>query len=809
MEKIKINFEYSSGARRAVFSRASLTGSWNAEGKYSDVWQVTPMSAGLDECGCQAFTAEVELDAAEAGKTFYWGVILDAPGRPELWGIASESGPPDQPRLDRSFVLAAGGSAENYRLVPGRCLGANKHYRTEQDGQVKAGIRFAVWAPHAQKVELVTAAPQANGYIRDDGQGVDKAFAMEQGAGGIWNTAAEAPEFADHGAWLDRPYMFRVTREDGSVVLRTDLLSRCQLGSGGKDPAKEDWNGQLTDLDCTKGCSVVQDPDTVCRPFGPLGEGETAEREDWRDFWQGEYNSLRPVPTRLEDMVIYEMHIGGLWAGPGQEGSPAAPGSFREAMDMLDYLDDLGVNAVELLPMSTFEGPAGWGYGTSHYYAVKYETPGRDEFKHFVRACHRRGLAVLVDVVYNHYTPANDRVQWMYDSARHDHNSWFFYTGKDEDYPNMPDGGYCDNMSTGYLPNMGSETVRQALIGSAAAFALEYHVDGFRVDLTQALHSFNVRHADGQAVPEANEAGIRFMREWARTLRLFKPNLILLAEDHSGWNLLARPQRLDGVGFDASWWSEWYHQLVGDSDQDDSKARLLRNAGYGTNRPLRMNMFGGMMLASPGRVVYNESHDESGNSHNSARNIEVAVNGLLFDNTRFWAEARCRVAAGLTVLSGGTPMFFMGEEVCAAKPYRHDDFLANRENYEELRAGSGAGMFRFYRDLVRLRLDSPALRSPNIEILKVHNQDRIIAWRRWLGDEEYLILASLSNKQFTEGYGISHRSLRGKAWKEVFNSDAQVYGGGNFGNQGKLESREGALKLGIPACGLLVLGVQA
>ena len=150
---------------------------------------------------------------------------------------------------------------------------------------------------------------------------------------------------------------------------------------------------------------------------------------------------------------------------------------------------------------------------------------------------------------------------------------------------------------------MAEEKVRQMMIGSAVAMAIEFHVDGFLVDLTQAMHSFNVLHFDGRPMPEANEAGIRFMREWVRTLRLVKPRLMLLAEDHSDWNMLARPQRVGGIGFDEVWSSDWHHQLIGDATQDDKKARLLHNAGFGTNRPRRMDTMAGMSLGSPRRVA--------------------------------------------------------------------------------------------------------------------------------------------------------------------------------------------------------------
>ena len=799
MATLPVRCEYRSGVTTNLFTAARLTGSWDGNGKWSNAWSTVPMTVGRSENGDISFSATIDLDAEEAGKDFSWGVFLDAPGRSDIWGIVTESGGVESPALLRNFTLNAAGNHEIYRLSPCRALGANTYFPGGTGGEAP-GIRFSVWAPHAQKVETVIAAAGSGGYIRADGTGVEKVFPMSRNVSGIWSTSPDEAELADFAAWTGKPYMFRVTREDGSVAFRTDLFSRRQTGYGGKDPEHDEWNGQASDLDSTKSCSVVVDPDCAMDPAGSPDSTDGNETcVDAEHFWRHEFNPLNPIPSRLEDMVIYEMHVAGL--GAGHEG----PGTLEDALGMLDYLADLGVNTVELLPMSSFEGVAGWGYGTAHYCAGKYDHQGRDLFKRFVRACHRRGMAVIVDVVYNHYTPESERVQWMYDSTRHDHNGWYFYQGSQDDYPDFPEGGYCDNLSTGYLPNMREEIVRGLFIGSALALALEDHVDGFRMDLTQALHSFNVLHKDGSPVPEANEAGIRFMREWSRALRLFRPGILLLAEDHSGWDELARSQKNGGVGFDASWWSEWYHQLIGDSSQDDSKARLLHNAGFGTNRPLRMNIFAGMMMASPGRVVYHESHDESGNSEHSARNMQVAVGGMLLDNTRPWAEARCRAVAGMTLLAAGTPMFFMGEEVCAREPYRHDDFLEHREEYKAMREAAGRSMFRFYRDLIRLRLDTPALRSPLVEIIKVHNQNRVLVWRRWLGDEEYLIAASLNNNVL-DGYSITHRSLRGKNWAELVNSDNSVYGGSGLLNEGELDAGDaGTLTLRLPASSIVML----
>jgi 1,4-alpha-glucan branching enzyme len=349
--------------------------------------------------------------------------------------------------------------------------------------------------------------------------------------------------------------------------------------------------------------------------------------------------------------------------------------------------------------------------------------------------------------------------------------------------------------------------VRQLFISSAAAFVTEFHVDGFRVDQTTSIHAYAKLHADGRPADRAKEAGIAFLRQWTQTMRLIKPGVFLTAEDHSGWAEVTRPYEQGGLGFDATWYSDFYHHLVDFGQGGSQWAKLLRNAGYGDGRPLAMSYFAGALASSgTGKVVYNDSHDEAGNSEGSARTIRLAVNNApLVGETRFWAEARIRVAAALTLLSAGTPMFFMGEEVGAAEPYRYDDFLVHREDFRALRAGSGAALFRCYRDLITLGRESAAIRSRNIDILYTHDQNRILAFRRWQGNEDILVVASLNEGAFGNGYRIRHPALAGKGWREVFNSDAALYGGGDVGNGGRmLEPAGDELNPVIPASGVLV-----
>ena len=742
MATVAVHFRYLTGLKRSIFRNARLAGSWDGSGRFSGVWSETPMESGIAEDGCPCFTATIEFDSGEVGSRFRWGVRLDGPSGSNVWGVPTEVNDMNSMERFREFELAAGAGpmTQEFFFTYARRLGARKHFA---DGSPAPDLRFSVWAPNAQDVAVVFGEPD-NGYIAADGDGIDPGrpvLALAPGPGGIWQSDV-VPDFA---AFEGAPYMYRITNAQGQTVYRTDVFSRNQIGRGSDDPGGGHFTGDPSTLDGTKGCSLVQSLDTVAEEFADPGAGRIPEAE----FWATEFTPGLSVPGRLEDLVIYELHVNALGAGK------ARPGNLQDALELLPQLSDLGVNAVELLPMCEFTGAAGWGYGDSHHFTVESSAGGRDQYKHFVRECHRRGIAVIQDVCYNHFDLNAERAEWQYDSTAPEQNIYYWYEGKPSDY-HFPEGGYVDNGSTGWTPRFWEEVVRHVFVSSAAAFVEEFHVDGLRVDLTQAIHRDNARHADGQQLGNANLFGQKMLREWSRTLRMIKPGVMLIAEDHAEWGAVTQSTDVGGLGFGATWFAAFYHNLVGDSDMAGGRARLLKTAGEGGDGGLDLGQFAGAHYDSQwNKVVYHESHDEAGNAGGTARTIITAVNGApLFGTTRDYAEARCRVAAGLTLLSAGTPMFFMGEEVGAEEPYRVGDFLQHRENLAGKRAGVGAKLFRCYQELIRLRRRRPSARSQDIDIIHALGENRVIAFTRTSGVDQLLVVASLRNQPFLDGYVI-------------------------------------------------------
>ncbi len=813
MTQIKVNFTFHCGVKRHLFRNVRLSGSWDAAGRFSNQWTELPMALSQDETGCDAFTVSVSFDAAQSGTIFQWGVLADLAQSMSTWVVATEVPDENSNMRHRSFILAAGQTQQDYWFATGRRFGAQKYI---PPAFPTPGIRFAAWAPHARNVEVVFAPfSLANGtptgYIADDGTGIDPAapvVPLTSKSDGIWESdIANTLSLANFDDFLNRLYMYRITNEQGLPTYKVDIFSRNQVGRGGTNPAGAHYNGSYLDLDGIVSCSVVSDPDLLTRDFTDTGIAKQTLIPA-EEFWATEYTAGRLPPQNIQDLIIYELHVGSL-------GFPSlSSGTFADAMQFVDKLADLGVNAVELLPVLEFDGDLQWGYGTSLFFCLQTSAGGGNQLKHFVRACHQHGIAVILDVVYNHFaTSNNERSEWGYDSDPNvapQNNIWYWYQGQPTDFPGNLDGGYLNNVSSGFTPRFSEENVRHMFTSSAAALLDDFHIDGLRVDLTDAIHQNNTLNANGATIASANLYGIKFLRELVRTVKTLNPSAFLIAEDHSGWSAMTQSLDQGGIGFDAVWYSDFYHHLIGDGNYGDNYAKLLKNAGYGTPAPLNMDYFAGALLGTQyNKIAYHEDHDEAGNGANTERTMVTAVNHApQIGTTRKYAEARSRFVFGMAALSAGTPMFLMGEEIGAAKYFRYNDFFLNKEDLIGQRTADGRFLFRFYQELIRLVASKPAARSTTLDVIYRHNDNRITAFTRSSPGQQLLVLASLNDAPFDHGYVFwtDPSRLPSGPWQEIFNSDAAIYGGDNVGNGGAaLQVNNGQINAVLPAHGFVVL----
>ena len=285
------------------------------------------MAPAQDETGCDAFAASVSFDAGQIGTIFQWGVVADIAGAPNTWVVVTEVPDENSDQRYRSFALGEGNLRQDYWLVIGRRFGAQKYF---PPGVLRGpGIRFSVWAPRAQNVEVVfapfdltTGAP--SGYIADDGTGIDPNAAVVplRSRGGLWETdLATTPALANFDTYLNRLYMYRITNEQGATTYKVDIFSRNQVGRGATNPGGAHYGGSYLDLDGIVSCSVVSEPDQLTRDFADTGiQKRTLIAAE--EFWASEYAGALTPPQRLEDLIIYELHVGSL-GFPSTAGEPS------------------------------------------------------------------------------------------------------------------------------------------------------------------------------------------------------------------------------------------------------------------------------------------------------------------------------------------------------------------------------------------------------------------------------------------------------------------------------------------------------
>ncbi len=276
MKQITVQFTFHSGIKRKLFRNVRLTGSWNSAGQFSSQWSEIPMATSQDEAGCDAFLASVSFDAAQQGTVFQWGVLADTTATPNTWVIPTEIPDENSDQRHRSFTLRPQDTQQHYWFATGRRFGAQKYF-TES---MVPGIRFTIWAPDAQNVEVAfapfdLASGTPTGYIADDGSGLDLGFGpfplFPRGAG-IWETdLKKSPALAGFADFQERLYMYRITNEQGVVTYKTDIFSRNQVGRGSTNPAGAHYSGSYLELDGIVSCSVVSDPDLVTADFNDTG----------------------------------------------------------------------------------------------------------------------------------------------------------------------------------------------------------------------------------------------------------------------------------------------------------------------------------------------------------------------------------------------------------------------------------------------------------------------------------------------------------------------------------------------------------
>ncbi len=452
-----------------------------------------------------------------------------------------------------------------------------------------------------------------------------------------------------------------------------------------------------------------------------------------------------PTPN---EMVIYELHIG-TFGKHGQSG----PGNLEGALERLDHLKELGVNAIEVMPLSEFPGGYSWGYNPSHIFAVEsdYGTPA--SFHDFVARAHELGIAVIVDVVYNHLGP-DDLCLWQFDGwSENDGGGIYFYNDERAETP----WGHT-------RPDFGRGDVREYLRDNALMWIRDYGVDGLRFDATNYIR--NVR---GHRGPEGDLPDGWSLMQWInQEIHKVRPDALTIAEDMQDDAALVAAHQDGGAGFNTQWDGRFVHEVRQALLAADDAARNLHAVRDAIMRRVGHDAFA--------RVIYTESHDEVANG--KARIPEE----LAPDHAATWiAKKRSTLGAALVFTVPGIPMIFQGQE------FLEDDWFRDDDPIDWSKKQRFAGIFRLYKDLIGLRLNrgghTRGLCGQNADVFHVNQDQKVLAYHRWDrgGPGDSVVVAANFSAQPRHDYRIGLPAAG--HWSVRFNSDGKAYDQ-EFGDMG-------------------------
>lgn len=452
----------------------------------------------------------------------------------------------------------------------------------------------------------------------------------------------------------------------------------------------------------------------------------------------------------FQELVIYELHVASF-------NSAAALGTFDDLIGKLDYLRDLGINAIELLPVFGRFGSHSLGYNPAYPFDIESNYGSNDGFKRFIRAAHEHGIAVIMDVVYNHFGPEEldeslRRIDGWFDNGN---DGIYFYAD-----PRRMYSGY------GPRPDFGRSEVRDYILDNVRLWLEQYHVDGFRFDaVTRIRNAYDHDNDPASDIPD----GWRLLQDMNAIIKDQPSAKISIAEDLKDNAWIVKKDG-GGAGFDSQWASEFYwtvHDSVTASYDEQRNTWRVRDAiEHGYNED------------AFSRVIYSESHDQVRPDRDRARLPEEISRGAA---DSWYAKKRSTLAAGIVLTSPGVPMLFQGQEFLTGGGWEPDIPIDwNRRSQFD-------GIFRLYRELIRLRRNwydnTRGLQGHHVHVHHVNDSDKVIAYHRYdrggPGDD-VVVAANLSSKRF-DSYSLGFPAPG--LWWCRFNSDAATYDGsfGDFG----------------------------
>jgi maltooligosyltrehalose trehalohydrolase len=515
------------------------------------------------------------------------------------------------------------------------------------------------------------------------------------------------------------------------------------------------------------------DPASRFQPFGPHGPSQVIDYNsfDWTDTqWKGINNN---------NVIIYEMHIGTF----------TSEGTWKAAEEKLPYLAETGINLLEIMPVAEFPGEFGWGYDGVAFFAPTRLYGKPDDFKSFINNAHRHGIAVILDVVYNHLGPDGNYLAKYSD---------YYITDK---YSN--DWGSAINYDGNY-----SQPVREFFKTNARFWIEEYHLDGLRLDATQDIFDASDVHILAEIHDEVRNAS-------------HGRNTFIVTENEPQNCLLVKDRDKGGIGFDAMWNDDFHHSaivaLTGKNeayytDYYGNPQEFVSALKYGF---LYQGQFYKWQKKRRGRpafdldpdkiVIFIQNHDQVANSSRGYRIDKLASPGNL------------RAMTALMFLAPQTPMLFQGQEFGSSSPFLYfadhkkdladavnkgrkeflsqfrsiateemQSLLINPNSKETLRkckldhseVSKNNEIYRLHKDLIQLRKKDPAINHKDIDGAVLGERCFVIRYFSAEGDDRLLFINLGIDLNLNPAPEPLLAPVEGGAWKILWSSEDPVYGGG-------------------------------
>jgi len=487
-------------------------------------------------------------------------------------------------------------------------------------------------------------------------------------------------------------------------------------------------------------------------------------RFEWTDkSWSG---------IAQEEMIIYEIHVGTF----------THEGTFAAAIDRLNDLKELGINAIEIMPVAQFPGNRNWGYDGVYPYAVQNSYGGPDGLKQLIDACHQKGISVVLDVVYNHLGPEGN-----YFSAFGP-----YFTGKYRTPWGSAinfDDAYCDG-------------VRNYFIENALFWFREYHVDALRLDAVHAIYDNGAKHF----LQELSERIEELSKDLGR-------DLYLIAESDADDIRTIRALERGGIGMDSQWSDDFHHCVhtlltketggyYEDFGRIDQLAKALREGFVYSWQysPHRKKYYGSSSADEDGKhfVIFLQNHDQVGN-----RMLGERLSSIV-------SFEQLKLAIGAMLCAPYIPLLFMGEEYGESAPFlyfvSHSDidlingvregrksefrsfswageppdpqseetFNRSKLNWEQRMEGNHRVLLNFYRTMISVRKSVPALSNTNKHNAQVTYLEResLILLKRRQGDSIVTCLFNFSDSETAIG-----KFAEDGNWKRLVDSSDSIWSG--------------------------------